>query len=203
MNDAGVRTDARIAEDRSRRLVTALRVFAVVGVLGCVELVRAWVRSGDGYDWLASYWGGGLAVLGIAHAVVAICWLSWFDALYDVARDIRRARFGSGGLWFWVWVIPIASLFLPKYLVNDVWWAADPPDERSPLPKQVQLWWSCWVAASAIGMAARSSSLYVATLPLLTLAAVFGTGAVETLTDRVRLLAARTRLEPALDPVGP
>jgi hypothetical protein len=187
--NAAVRMDAGLAEQRSWAVIRALRLAAVAGAVSTVGVLRLWV----GHDSAADDWfglGASTFLLGLSalSVVAGILWLRWFQPLYAAVADVGRARFTGGGLWFWAWVIPICSLFLPKYLVNDVWWAPDPPDQRSALPRQIQLWWGFWVAAGVVALVPAIGPL---SLPLMAPAALFGAGAVRTLTDRALLLAAR------------
>jgi hypothetical protein len=84
----------------------------------------------------------------------AVAFIVWFRAAYG-----NLPKLGIGGLrWhrLWAivsWVIPIANLFLPKRLANDVWRGSDPRppaeamlDADVPVPWWHSAWWALFIA---------------------------------------------------------
>jgi hypothetical protein len=197
----GVTESARQAALRADGVVTCLRICAVVTVLASATLANALFGTGSaraGTDPLSS--NAAAVALSVAFVTTGLWWLQWFGPLYQAVRDAGRARFGSGRLWFWAWVLPVANVFLPLLLVADVWRAADPPGEHSPLPAAIRWWWASWVAAAifplvplAFGGRPGAAVAYVVSRLLYVAAAVLAMRTVRILTERVLLLAARAR----------
>lgn len=90
-----------------------------------------------------------LAVLILGTAAAFIVWF-------------HRCRFNSGlfrpdanrmgqGWAIGAWFVPVANLWLPKKIANDIWAAAPPLEdgsaERPPSKAVLQLWWGLWLAA--------------------------------------------------------
>lgn len=134
--------DWREAESRS----VPLKRFLLLSALAWAGLVLEPVLfSDDGSARSAqSRLLGWFAVLIVMLLVTGILWVRWFHVVAKRVERTGRPRF-RGPWWFWAWVIPGASMVLPKMMVNDVWHAADAPGRPEPVPPVVQAWWVMWV----------------------------------------------------------
>lgn len=190
-----IRAAAHLADDRAGQLIWSLYVLGFVEVATVV--VTLWSMLAGNGD--SGYWLVGLLLGALLTLVVGIQWLSWFKPLYAAVVAAGRARFASGGMWFWAWVIPVACYILPKYLVNDVCRAADEPGRERPLPGRVLVWWYLWAGSGLVMSLGSRADFDGGAHPVaaaLVLLVHFGTAflaarAVPVLTDRVLLLADR------------
>jgi hypothetical protein len=199
---AGVTGAAKQAAIRADGVVQVLRVCAVVSVVASVASPNPLFGTA-GVDPLLSKLAG--LAQSVVFVVAGLWWLQWFQPLYTAVRNAGRARFGSGRTWFWAWVLPVVNLFLPMRLVRDVWRAADPPGERSPLPAVIRWWWVLWLGAGIfpalslafgdLGGRAGAAVAYVVWRLLYVGAAVLAMRTVRILTERVLLLAKQARAE--------
>ena len=134
---------------------------------------------------------GLLLALGLVMVLTGVAWLRWFSAVYKRVDNAGRARFSSGAIWIWAWLIPVAFLVLPKFLVNDVWWAADPPGTRRPPPAVVQWWWGLWVASGLVTELGRHTPvLYPVWVLLTVIDAVLAMKVVRVLSERAHAVVA-------------
>ncbi|MBD3010329.1 MULTISPECIES: DUF4328 domain-containing protein [unclassified Streptomyces] len=83
---------------------------------------------------------------GVAALVLVVLWLVWFRTAYinSTVLNPGRQRFGSGyavGAWF----IPIAQLWLPKQIANDVWTSSTPPGPGRRGRAVLHWWWTLFV----------------------------------------------------------
>ncbi|MBP8534332.1 DUF4328 domain-containing protein [Streptomyces sp. MK37H] len=83
---------------------------------------------------------------GVAALVLVVLWLVWFRTAYinSTVLNPGRQRFGSGysvGAWF----IPIAQLWLPKQIANDVWTSSTPPGPGRRGRAVLHWWWTFFV----------------------------------------------------------
>nr|WP_307819004.1 DUF4328 domain-containing protein [Streptomyces sabulosicollis] len=83
---------------------------------------------------------------GVAALVLIVLWLVWFRTAYINSTVLHpgRQRFGSGyavGAWF----IPIAQLWLPKQIANDVWTSSTPPGPGRRSRAVLHWWWTFFV----------------------------------------------------------
>ncbi|GAA1104734.1 protein kinase domain-containing protein [Streptomyces javensis] len=83
---------------------------------------------------------------GVAALVLVVLWLVWFRTAYinSTVLNPGRQRFGSGysvGAWF----IPIAQLWLPKQIANDVWTSSTPPGPGRGGRAVLHWWWTFFV----------------------------------------------------------
>ncbi|MFI0960565.1 DUF4328 domain-containing protein [Streptomyces sp. NPDC021080] len=82
----------------------------------------------------------------------------WMTSMRDLAERLwpegqRRRR-----AWlFFGWVVPVADLFVPKMIVNDLWAAAEPAARRRRGHPLLTVWWLFAVAAGAAGEKALSA----------------------------------------------
>jgi hypothetical protein len=107
------------------------------------------------------------------YVACTIAFLIWYGRAY---RNV--ARMGADGLRWgrrWAiayWFIPIANLFRPKQVVNDIWRASDPDlppvahhwaDKR--VPALFHWWWALWILSSAVSNVLFRRSLEGAQTP--------------------------------------
>ncbi|CDR08114.1 protein kinase domain-containing protein [Streptomyces iranensis] len=83
---------------------------------------------------------------GVAALVLVVVWLVWFRTAYINSTVLHpgRQRFGSGyavGAWF----IPIAQLWLPKQIANDVWDSSTPPGPGRRGRAVLHWWWMFFI----------------------------------------------------------
>ncbi|NIY67077.1 protein kinase domain-containing protein [Streptomyces malaysiensis] len=83
---------------------------------------------------------------GVAALVLVVLWLVWFRTAYinSTVLNPGRQRFGSGyavGAWF----IPVAQLWLPKQIANDVWTSSTPPGPGRRGRAVLHWWWTFFV----------------------------------------------------------
>lgn len=88
------------------------------------------------------------------YLVCIVAFLAWYGRAYRNLRrlGVHELRWGQG----WAiayWFIPIANLFRPKQVVNDIWRASDPDlpagnwwDRR--VPALIHLWWGAWLIST-------------------------------------------------------
>lgn len=179
--------DCRDAASTSRPVQWLL----ALGALLAAGVLVWWTLSGHGdLDRLST----AMLLPGLVYIAAAFAWLDWFHDVATRAEQAGRMRFHRPW-WFWGWVIPGASLVLPKMMVNDIWRAADPPSPREPLPGVVQAWWVVWVAQGGRWFPYRGRTMpWIADLVTVLTAVYFTVGAVlaictvRALTERVRVL---------------
>ncbi|OPF70380.1 serine/threonine protein kinase [Streptomyces antioxidans] len=83
---------------------------------------------------------------GVAALVLVVLWLVWFRTAYlnSTVLSPGQQRFGSGysvGAWF----IPVAQLWLPKQIANDVWTSSAPPGPGRGGRAVLHWWWTFFV----------------------------------------------------------
>ncbi|MET7935896.1 DUF4328 domain-containing protein [Streptomyces sp. NPDC005322] len=83
---------------------------------------------------------------GVSGLVVLVLWLIWFWRTYVNATVLApgRQRFGSGyavGAWF----IPVAQLWIPKQIANDVWTSSATPGPGRVPRAALHWWWTLFV----------------------------------------------------------
>lgn len=84
--------------------------------------------------------------------LTAIAFIRWFHAAYAALPTIRvRQRhkqwWAIGG-----WLIPIANLFRPKQIADEIWLADH--RRRAAVPTYVHVWWGLFIVGSLAGNAA-------------------------------------------------
>ena len=89
------------------------------------------------------------------YVLCVVAFLTWYGRAY---RNL--SRLGAGGLRWgngWAiayWFIPIANLFRPKQVVNDIWRASDPDGAPGAgwadgrVPAVIHWWWALWLISS-------------------------------------------------------
>jgi Domain of unknown function (DUF4328) len=90
-----------------------------------------------------------------ALVVTGVVFIIWFHRAYQQVRALGGEMRYSDGWAIGSWFIPIANLWIPKKLANDIWWGSGPPEERSwpAYPALLTAWWLAWILA---GMGARA-----------------------------------------------
>lgn len=107
----------------------------------------------------ADIWFGNLLGWWQATTLAALVVLTvWMSGMRDLAERLwpegqRRRR-----AWlFFGWVLPVADLFVPKMIVNDLWAAAEPGPLRRRGHPLLAVWWLSFLAAGAAGDRALST----------------------------------------------
>jgi hypothetical protein len=152
---------ARFAPLRTRSLL-ATRWLSFTFLLGLAALVIdvLWLQQQSAPDWTVNDLitvSKLMDATSIAQVVVyligAMIFIAWFYRAYGnlPALGVPHPRHGRGwaiGSWF----VPIANLFLPKQLANDVWRSGDPglsPGDpgwqAAPVAALVNWWWALWL----------------------------------------------------------
>jgi hypothetical protein len=86
----------------------------------------------------------------IAFAASIAVFLVWFYRARARADGSdwpqRRAR----GWAFWGWVIPVADLWIPLQIMQDIWRARQPRARCGNLPWLPGLWWASWLLTNSL-----------------------------------------------------
>ncbi|WP_168220676.1 protein kinase [Streptomyces sp. RFCAC02] len=133
-------------------------MLALFTVVSLVSLIDHFTGLADAGEANATGTGGDLrpvrqsdfavttvVVQGILGAALVVAWLVWSAHVRAVAERLR-----PGGLRYpprmavLGWFIPVADLFLPKQIANDIWHASGPAG-RMPPAGPLHTWWSLWV----------------------------------------------------------
>lgn len=96
--------------------------------------------------------------------LTALIFIAWTFVAYGNLQPLGALDLRYGRAWSIVgWVIPIANLFVPKQIINDVWRASDPKLEYSsarwkgePVPVLITAWWALLLISGAVGRIAAS-----------------------------------------------
>ena len=85
-------------------------------------------------------------MVGLSVTAIIVLWVIWFRRTYLNATVLApgRPRFGSGyavGAWF----IPVAQLWIPKQIANDVWTHSAPPGPGRASRQVLHWWWTFFV----------------------------------------------------------
>ncbi|GAA2469381.1 protein kinase [Streptomyces mauvecolor] len=154
------------ADGRRAAVYWLLALFAVVSGITAVQQIVAATHQGDkssdslnypSYPWydMRHFNFDGwepLTFLWVAQILLGaglmVCWLIWFARVRLVAE-----RFAPGRLRYHPsmavlsWFIPVANLFLPHQIANDVWHASSPPEQGEDTAPRVLLhtWWALWL----------------------------------------------------------
>jgi ABC-type Fe3+ transport system permease subunit len=144
----------------AKRALIAVVVLNVVGIISgffAYQTYGADIVTQDDLDTTDLREGIVALLTVIAFLVAVVLFIRWFRRAYSNlpalgARDLRLAKWWTIGGWF----IPIANLFIPKQIANDVWRASDPnerPDQESSwkgadVPDLFQWWWGFYLLST-------------------------------------------------------
>jgi Domain of unknown function (DUF4328)/Septum formation len=140
-------------------LVAGIFVNGAVTVLNAIHLNVLDVDNFAGGDAVVAsderLVAGGAALLA-TFVVSTILWLLWFHRAYRNVEsfgsvDERYSSRWAVGAWF----VPIANLFVPKQIANDIWRGTDrqphPGFAEPPVAPLVHWWWAAWLVANLLG----------------------------------------------------
>ncbi|WP_267244328.1 protein kinase domain-containing protein [Streptomyces sp. PR69] len=99
-----------------------------------------------------------LTGLGLTFIAAMVLWLCWFRRVRINAEVFAPAGHRLGRGWaIGSWFIPIAHLWIPKQISNDIWKASAPPSSpgrrrrAAGAPRGVlHAWWALWAAQTAM-----------------------------------------------------
>jgi hypothetical protein len=147
---------------RSRLAVRWLWFAIAVGV-GALAIDGIWLQEQAAPDWtyddmlsIARLMDAASIVQLVTYVIGGVIFIVWFHRAYGNlgVLGVDRPRRGRGwaiGAWF----IPIANMFIPKQMANDVWRAGDPgfrqgdPDwQARPVAPLLHWWWAFWLSSS-------------------------------------------------------
>ncbi|MDX3231229.1 protein kinase domain-containing protein [Streptomyces sp. ME19-01-6] len=83
---------------------------------------------------------------GLLWITLMVLFPVWFRRVYLNATFLApgRQRYG-GGLAAGSWFIPVAQLWLPKQMANDIWASSTPPNTRPASRAVLHWWWALYV----------------------------------------------------------
>ena len=149
---------AAVAEAGHRHAVARQRAHPA-----SAALVRA-VANSDAYLHRVAVVAGALTFAAL------LLWLVWFQRMARNASLFRPVRYPG-----WAapeWLLPVLGWVRPKQLVNDIWAAGDPDEDRirrpRGLPPIYQAWWAAVIGAvvlsrwQVVGPATRAVMLALA-----------------------------------------
>ncbi|WP_369244464.1 DUF4328 domain-containing protein [Streptomyces sp. R41] len=94
---------------------------------------------------LRGWWNG-------ATIATALFFILWMARMRDLAELVWPEGQRRHRAWlFFGWVVPVADLFIPKMVVNDLWAAAQPAPRRDRGHPLLTLWWLSVLVAGATG----------------------------------------------------
>ena len=149
------------------RLLLAIRWLWFALALGAVALGVDWVwlQKHASPDWtidelisITELVDLAAIVQLVGYVIGAIIFIAWFHRAYGnlPALGVSTPRRGRG----WAiggWFIPIANLFIPKQMANDLWRAGDPelrPADHGwqsrPVAAIVHWWWALYLVSGAL-----------------------------------------------------
>ncbi|MFI6708163.1 protein kinase [Nonomuraea sp. NPDC050478] len=84
----------------------------------------------------------------VSGLALTACWVLWFFRVRVVAEQFAPGRLRyRPSMAVYAWFIPIAGLWLPKQIADDVWHASSPPGRgRTTAPAGLlHTWWAMWL----------------------------------------------------------
>ncbi|MFH8926914.1 protein kinase [Streptomyces pristinaespiralis] len=76
---------------------------------------------------------------------LSVCWLVWFARVRATAEEFTPGRLRYRPSMAVVgWLLPIANLFIPKQIADDVWHASSPGHSPAPA-RALNAWWALWL----------------------------------------------------------
>ncbi|RKS09312.1 serine/threonine protein kinase [Nocardiopsis sp. Huas11] len=129
-------------------LFTLLSVITVIQQIVGAASLNEWHSQQAGWYHHEALWT--IYCIQIASGVgLVVAWLLWFRQLRTIAEELEpgRLRFPPS-MAVLGWLIPLANLFLPKMIANDIWHASSPPDKDGRMAPAALLhtWWILWLA---------------------------------------------------------
>ena len=90
-----------------------------------------------------------MVVQAVVGAALVVCWVLWFSRARAKAETFAPGRLRySRSMAVFGWFIPLANLFLPKQIADDVWHASSPPEQAAgPMAPAglLNAWWALWL----------------------------------------------------------
>lgn len=120
-------------------------VYVLLGLFALVSMVTSKVGSQAYEDVLWVLYNFQI-VLGSGLVVV---WLLWFQRVRATAEELEPGRLRYPIRMAVIgWFIPLANLFLPKMIANDIWHASSrsSADGRMASAGLLHTWWALWLA---------------------------------------------------------
>ena len=95
------------------------------------------------------------AVLGLLGIVLLLAQLvlagTWLLLVRRNASKLDPDGLDHGAHWAYLgWIVPVASLFFPKRIVDDLWKVTAAGVGDGSTAGSTTVWWSCWVAYSVL-----------------------------------------------------
>lgn len=95
----------------------------------------------------------------VATLLCAVTFLLWLARAHNNASALGAPPRETKAAALFCWFVPIANLFVPKRVVNDIWRGSDPDDPEPPPPEWrkrrvsglVQAWWITWLLGGFLG----------------------------------------------------
>ncbi|GAA3372732.1 hypothetical protein GCM10020367_29090 [Streptomyces sannanensis] len=137
--------DLNYAVGLYRRLSDAARLPAPASAARFEELKKTWQ---DAPDWVMLTWT-------LIMLTIFVVWLFWFRRVRINAEAFapQQHRFSRGWAMF-CWFIPIAHLWIPKQITNDIWNASAPHEadreEDTRSRRVLHAWWLLYAANMAL-----------------------------------------------------
>lgn len=128
--------------------VAATGLIALAAGTEVVTTVLVWTSPGEAnpsVDWVTLF-------AHVAAGVIFVVWMSQARLNSDAITSTHQHRFTN--MWVFVgWIIPIANLFIPYAVMQDIWRGSDRSQPTTELRKRprsglVTAWWSCFVAGN-------------------------------------------------------
>jgi hypothetical protein len=163
---AGVETPAGVVPERLRdfdpidgKATIAIVLIALATTAAAVQVPLLAARASSEFLKIGAVLSAITTLDAFAFVGAGIAFLAWYTTAYNNlaplgATNLRyKPGWSIGG-----WLIPIANLFIPKQITNDLWRASDPalpPDQGEhwklvPISPVLNLWWACWVIAALL-----------------------------------------------------
>jgi hypothetical protein len=103
--------------------------------------------------------GGLRTVLLLAQLPLAGTWLL---LVRRNAKDLDPYGLDHGAHWAYLgWIVPVASLFFPKRIVDDVWKVTAEGVGDGSTAGSTTVWWGCWVAYAVLsGVSAQFGGVH-------------------------------------------
>ncbi|MDX8037280.1 DUF4328 domain-containing protein [Lentzea sp. BCCO 10_0856] len=120
-----------------------------------------------------SYWIS--LLVHVVAGVLFVVWMSQARLNADVITSTHQARYTN--MWVFVgWIIPLANLFIPYAVMQDIWRGSDRTRPMAGLKQRpasglVKAWWLCYIGSNLIstvaGLSAEQDVAMLATIAVL------------------------------------